>query len=73
MGWASGSHIFNCLWGKIRDYIPDNQKLAICTDILSLLEDFDCDTLEECIRDDWPEVAICLHTMHPDWEWDYYD
>lgn len=48
MGWASGSQIAEDVWDTVRKHIPVKNRKRIAREIVSIFEDADCDTLEEC-------------------------
>lgn len=70
MGWASGTDLFNNIWGVVRMYVKPEERVAVCAKIIDSLEDSDWDTQDEAIDPAWPEVAQALKMLHPDWEID---
>lgn len=50
MGWASGSELAENIWDEVRNFIPENKRERVAKKIWAFFEDFDCDTLEECVN-----------------------
>ena len=47
MGWSGGTEIAQGVWNAVKDYIPDNKKPEVATEIVDVLEDQDWDNLYE--------------------------
>ncbi len=60
MGWASGSSLFTEVWGCVRDAIPEDKRVNAAARVLLAFEGKDCDTLGECVCDEWPEIEEAL-------------
>lgn len=71
MGWASASEIVEKLITSAKKHIIDNNKRRrFYIDLISVLEEFDWDTQDECIGLD-KSFDLALKKIHPDWDiWD---
>jgi hypothetical protein len=50
MGWASGSRLLSSVVESIKTHVSDKEtRSAIYVEIVDAFEDFDCDTLDECM------------------------
>lgn len=47
MGWAGGTDIAQGVWDAVKEYIPENKKAEVATEIVDVLEDHDWDNLYE--------------------------
>lgn len=63
MGWSRGSELFSNVWQAVRVYVPDEHRRLVASTVMGKFEDLDCDTLEECESDEWPEVHEALHIL----------
>ncbi len=53
MSWSRGSGIFTEIIEALNDAdVDDSQREKIYTSLIEIFEDFDCDTLDECLGDD---------------------
>ena len=57
MGWASGSALLSEVWAVVREYAPITHREEVLLDLMYRFAGRDCDTLDEVMRDDWPETA----------------
>ena len=48
MGWSGGSELAESVWAMFRKYVPENERRKCARKLISLFEDMDCDTMEEC-------------------------
>lgn len=48
MGWAGGSEVGNRLWDRLRPILSEEHRKEMAEFIIQILEDEDCDTLDEC-------------------------
>ena len=48
MGFASGSGIAQDIWDGAKNLIPKENKALFAKVLIDVLEDYDCDTMEEC-------------------------
>lgn len=74
MGWASGSAILEEIWREVREFIPEPKRANIFEKLARVMWDGDCDTLDELISDEWPEVEqglIQLGYLDKDWREDF--
>ncbi len=74
MGWSGGTDVFRGLWGAVRDFIPEDRHEVIARKVVEVLEEMDWDTVDEIVRDDWPETVAaaglvrcigCGAAVHP--------
>lgn len=63
MGWASGSGLFASVWEAVRDYVPVELRDERVEYLLWLFRQEDCDTLDECVCEEWPEVEQALERL----------
>jgi hypothetical protein len=50
MSWARGSELFSRIAELIEAYVPnENSRIEIYSEMISAFEEFDCDTLDECV------------------------
>lgn len=47
MGWSGGRDIAQGVWDAVKEYIPENKKAEVATEIVDVLEDHDWDNLYE--------------------------
>lgn len=47
MGWSGGSYVAEQVWDLIKDFIPKNKKKKVAREIIDIMEDQDCDTIDE--------------------------
>lgn len=67
MGWASGSRLATQLIAAIKEHVEDDDvRKDVYIDMINALEDFDCDTLDECMGED-PQFDEALYEVHPHW------
>lgn len=53
MGWSSGSPLMSRVIEAVAEHVPNNKsKLELFVDLIEAFEDFDCDTLDECLGED---------------------
>ena len=53
MGWASGSSLFSDIIEAINDCdVDDETKYMLYEKLITIFEDEDCDTLQECLGQD---------------------
>lgn len=64
MGWSGGSSLLSSIWAIIRQDIPSHRRVAVLVELMKEFEDFDCDTLSEIERLDWPETKVALDRMY---------
>jgi hypothetical protein len=62
MGWAGGSELFEDVWKEVRRFIPEDDLVPVCAEVIGAFENFDCDTLDEVVygHPEWWEVAEAL-------------
>jgi hypothetical protein len=65
MGWASGSRLFDSVIKALKPVKAGTRSLVYSL-LIPAFEDFDCDTLQECLGKD-PAFDKALRTVHPDW------
>lgn len=66
MGWSSGSHLMYEIIQSLKKEVKDDKvRQAIYEDIIPAFEDFDCDTLYECIEMD-KAYALAYWLNNPD-------
>lgn len=54
MSWASGSYLFSeIIESLIRNRVDPSIRAEIYTDLIDAFENADCDTLYECVGDDF--------------------
>ncbi len=56
MGWASGSSLLMSVWESVRDHIDGEDRAEVLCELMHAFAESDCDTLNEVVRDDWPEA-----------------
>lgn len=59
MGWSSGTDVCTQLWGAVRKYVPEKDRVRVLAKVVDLLMDQDWDCVEE-IEDNWPESKKAL-------------
>lgn len=70
MGWASGSEVAYQMIKSLKKNVKDDKaREKIYFDLITVLEDFDCDTLCECMEEDTVFDKVLL-SMHPEWDED---
>lgn len=47
MGWSSGGRLAAAVWNVIKTHIPEKHHKDVATELCSLFESYDCDTLHE--------------------------
>jgi hypothetical protein len=53
MGWSSGSNIFEEIITVLRSNVPNYEdRCDIYRELISVFENYDCDTLYECVGSD---------------------
>lgn len=53
MGWASGSRLLNNVIDVVATNVDDaDERVAIYLGLIEAFEDFDCDTIDECLGND---------------------
>lgn len=53
MGWASGSRMMSEIIESIMENVSDEaEREDLYSDLIGIFEDFDCDTLHECLEID---------------------
>tara|TARA_S200002703_G_scaffold151802_1_gene151575 strand:+ start:934 stop:1164 length:231 start_codon:yes stop_codon:yes gene_type:complete len=63
MGWSRGSEILQQVWKAQRGYIQTRCRQRAFERIAEVFWDNDCDTLEELICDEWPEIKAALEKI----------
>lgn len=48
MGWSQGSEIATKIWESVEDELPPAQRQRFARKLISIFEDYDCDTMGEC-------------------------
>lgn len=82
MGWSSGSAIMSEIISALKEVgISKEDKVEIYERLIQVFEDFDCDTLDECLTED-PAFKLAYNQLYPDYlsfeddevdEWDDQD
>lgn len=66
MGWASGSRIMSEIIESVMENVSDEaEREDLYSDLIGIFEDFDCDTLHECLEIDEAYDAA-FHEKYPD-------
>lgn len=60
MGWCGGTDVFHKLYGRVREYLPEDHRKQFINDLIDALEDEDWDSQYEACRSSWPEVEETL-------------
>ena len=47
MGWSGGTSVAQGIWDAIKEYIPEEDRADVATEIVDILEDQDWDNLHE--------------------------
>lgn len=80
MGWSTGSRILSEIIESIMENVADEaERSDIYSDLIGIFEDYDCDTIDECLEIDevfdevynekYPEEdAIDLEEESDDWD-----
>lgn len=67
MGWSSGSRLFNDVIDAMMNHVPDEEsRQAVYVELINAFEDFDCDTLDECVGED-DAFDSAIKDVHPEW------
>jgi predicted GTPase len=66
MGWCTGSYICDDIWQKIRDYIPEEQRVQILADMISRFSDEDADCWNDVMHNapEYREALILADLEH---------
>lgn len=67
MGWAAGSEILAETWNIVKDHLSPQHKFKVVKELISLFEEYDCDTVYELI-DEIPIFGKALADLHPEEE-----
>lgn len=83
MSWKAGSKLFDGIIETLNNCdVEDDTRKLIYEELITLFEDQDCDTLDECVGEDkvfdlvWKEHEIHNKDDDPDWEkeqWEEYE
>ena len=65
MGWGSGSSLFNDIWPVVRKHLPVSKRLEVCKAVMEKFQEHDCDTLDECENEKFPETGEALAQLYP--------
>ena len=47
MGWGAGSEVADEVWKLVKKFIPKEQKQKIAKKIINIMENQDCDTMDD--------------------------
>lgn len=67
MGWASGTEVIIDVWNLVREWIPEDKRVAVLAQVIDVFTNHDWDCLEE-IEEEWPESKEALKIVYPDYE-----
>lgn len=67
MGWGSGAEVFERVWSEVRRNLPQHKLDDICVKVIGIFEDFDCDTIADCIDRSKPEIAFAVYKLNSDY------
>lgn len=76
MGWASGSSLFGGIIQDLREVTDEDTRVDIYKVLILNFEEFDCDTLDECLGEDnafdraWKLVGNNIEEDEEDYEVD---
>ena len=70
MGWAKGSIVCENIWNRVRDYVPEEDRISVLADIMVVLYDLDWDTEDE-VEDLWPEATFAIQTANLRYQYRY--
>ena len=65
MGWCSGDALLGSIWGRIRDHVPEEERVELISVLIEEFEYMDMDCYD-CIEE-FPEGKEALRKLHPDW------
>jgi len=66
MGWCAGEEILCEAWEKVREYIPEEERVEILAELIDVFENHDMDCYEGLYE--FSEGEAALQEIHPDWE-----
>ena len=66
MGWSSGSGLLCQVIEIIEEHChPDTDKVTLFTELITEFEDYDCDTINECLGQS-PSFDIAYEKLYPE-------
>lgn len=69
MGWCSGSDVFDDIWSIVREHIPDENKVEVCSEIIISLQrrdwDCECDFVDS---EEYPEFNESFRLAEEFWQ-----
>ena len=66
MGWSRGSQLLEEIIVVLAEAIPDPEvKESVYNELIDMFEDFDCDTINECVGED-PIFDKVYYEKYPD-------
>jgi hypothetical protein len=66
MGWASGVDICVEIWSAIRNDVDYHNRSEVLSKIIRVVENHDCDNMDEILSEKWPEVKEALELARSD-------
>lgn len=63
MGWARGSGMLEEIWEFLRPRVSIGERVLVFNRLAKIFLDNDCDTLDEIVKDEWPEVELALRDL----------
>ncbi len=68
MGWAGGSDVMSGIIAAIKPRVlEEKQRQEIYREIITMMEDRDWDTQDECLGED-PAYDVVMKELHPQWD-----
>jgi hypothetical protein len=73
MGWGSGSRLAAGLIDAAKETISsDTERESFYEQMIEMFQDFDCDTLDECVGHD-PVFDELWEKLYPSEDYDYWE
>ena len=68
MSWSKGSTLMSSIIETMNKHVGgDENRYAVYKDLIVLFEDYDCDTLYECLDGGDPAYTEAFAETHPGW------
>jgi hypothetical protein len=64
MGWCSGSYLCKDIWEKIRDYVPEENRVQVLGEMINRFSDEDADCWDALIDIPEFEEAMKIAGLH---------
>lgn len=59
MGWSGGTDMCIKVWGSVRKYVPEKDRVKVLAKVIDALTDSDWDCADE-IAEEWPEARNAI-------------